>query len=319
MAASVDVAQGASSKKDCSDRSPQRALITLVVRSLSTRARTLAVDVSLCLPPALQERLVAGRNLRRIVSTDPGGGAHVLARYAGATVHVDWTAGDSSKGKSTLRRLVGRRSDLSPTIRLDRLQLPVTAAPLQYPFDWYALYGDLSVTMSDGVGLRARARPRVPVGLQRRLPAQVEILGDPNLGPFDLSASVGPSNADTLRKVAIRLERADGTRLYVLVLASIPFVLALLLLVTTRHPNAPHHVAPEVLTGLAAALLAVLPIRLVLVPPDFPDLTLVDHWLGFQMSLLAALACLAIGRSLTLVSVEPRPPEDLPAQRRTPR
>jgi hypothetical protein len=45
-------------------------------------------------------------------------------------------------------------------------------------------------------------------------------------------------------------------------------------------------------------LLAVLPIRLVLVPSNVTELTLVDYWLGFEVAVLAAVACLAVRRTL---------------------
>jgi hypothetical protein len=57
-------------------------------------------------------------------------------------------------------------------------------------------------------------------------------------------------------------------------------------------------VSPEGIAGVAAVLLAILPIRLILVPGEISDLTLVDYWLGFEMAVLAALACGAVWRAL---------------------
>jgi hypothetical protein len=57
-------------------------------------------------------------------------------------------------------------------------------------------------------------------------------------------------------------------------------------------------IGPDSVTGVAAVLLAILPIRLVLVPAEVSELTLIDYLLGFEMALLASLAALVVLRGL---------------------
>jgi hypothetical protein len=76
----------------------------------------------------------------------------------------------------------------------------------------------------------------------------------------------------------VRLHRTAATELYVVVVALIPLLLGLLLLIVfSMHHRTGTLVGPEGITGVAAVLLATLPIRLVLVPGEISDLTLVDY------------------------------------------
>ena len=56
--------------------------------------------------------------------------------------------------------------------------------------------------------------------------------------------------------------------------------------------------SPEALVGFGAVLLAIVPIRAVLVPATASELTLVDYWLGVEVAILAALACVAVSRAV---------------------
>jgi hypothetical protein len=99
--------------------------------------------------------------------------------------------------------------------------------------------------------------------------------------------------------LTVRLHRTAATQVYVVVVALIPLLLGLLLLIVfSMGHRTGSLVGPEGIAGVAAVLLAILPIRFVLVPGEISDLTLVDYWLGFEMAALAALACGAVWRAL---------------------
>ncbi|HEU0317765.1 MAG TPA: hypothetical protein VFR49_10575, partial [Solirubrobacteraceae bacterium] len=85
---------------------------------------------------------------------------------------------------------------------------------------------------------------------------------------------------------------------FVVIVGFIPLFLAFMLFVATRSRHGTALLGPEALTGFTAALLAILPIRLVLVPADIADLTLFDYYLGFEMAVLAAVALIAERRDL---------------------
>ena len=302
--------------------SPQKALVMLVVRNLDRQALTLAVDVTLCLPPALQSRLVASTAssiVAPVVRSYRSGARYALRPYAHVPFGVEWTTGLLGRAgphqlpvarSTTLGQLISGPGDAatfgligSPAVPLGQLVLPLVAAPRRYPLDWYELEGRLAVTIGQAdVGLPpvAPVPPGVSAGLVTRLPVDVAILRDPNVEPLDLKASLGAADPEASRPVEIRLEHSAATRWYVLLVGSIPLLLAVLLLVATLNPRASPApgAGPETLTGFTAALLAVLPIRLVLVPAAVIDLTLIDYWLGFEMALLAAVACLAVWRGI---------------------
>jgi hypothetical protein len=82
----------------------------------------------------------------------------------------------------------------------------------------------------------------------------------------------------------------------VLLIAAIPAILEVLLgLLLLRQSRVQRGRAElETFAGVAAVLLAILPIRLVLVPTSIVSLTIVDYWLGLLVALLIGLASLAV-------------------------
>ena len=203
---------------------------------------------------------------------------------------------------TTLGRLFIRDDREQPPAALRRFVIPLTANPQRYPFDRYAMLTDLEVGDADAgrfvycpLGESNRARCSFSV------PTRVEIFDDSSLSGYVLRASLGPPEPpDGARTFALRVERDGATKLYVVVVALIPLILGLLLLVVfVGLAPRKRAVGPEAIAGVAAVLLAILPIRLVLVPGDVTILTLVDYWLGIEMAILAALACLVVWRALS--------------------
>jgi hypothetical protein len=130
------------------------------------------------------------------------------------------------------------------------------------------------------------------------LPAVVVAGADPGVNALDWSTSVeelsgGPvvfahgralPCAATQYDVTLVSHRPAATRLFVLSLVVIPLLLIALLGVRVADGASQ---SIDALVGVAAIMLAILPIRTVLVPSDIPSLTLVDFALGSEMALLA--------------------------------
>ena len=132
-------------------------------------------------------------------------------------------------------------------------------------------------------------------------PVRFQVFKEPSLAGFSLAvgtqaASFHAHEGQTV--LTIRLARPASTKLYVFVLAVLPLIFALLLLIVFVRRPAGAAIRGEVIAGIAATLLAVLPIRLVLVPSELTGLTLVDYLLGLEMALLAGLACFVVWRGL---------------------
>lgn len=309
-----DVEDGQVSASDClGARDRQKAIVSLVVRRLDREALTLTLDVGLCLPPALKNRLeVRGRPVNIFDRAD----TRLIPRYASVPVRVEWTTGLPDRGgphaittarSTTLGALTKGPGDestfgriISPVAPLGELVLPLDAAPRRYPDDWYVLSGSLAVAIGGNeVGLPAgKAEPGIPVGPQQWLPFRVGILSEASVAGLMVEPSVSRPNKQRSRQISIELKRSLTTQAYVWIVASIPFVLACMFLVAMH--GRPEHEAVRVegLTGYTTALLAVLPIRLVLVPAGILELTLLDYWMGFEMALLVAVAITAERRGL---------------------
>ena len=98
--------------------------------------------------------------------------------------------------------------------------------------------------------------------------------------------------------LGIQLERKTKTQAYLILIALIPLLLSgLLLILIVRSASAPLDVAA--LAGFAAVLLAILPIRQVLVQAGArPELSIADYWLGVEMAILAGIGCFAVSRDM---------------------
>jgi hypothetical protein len=85
-----------------------------------------------------------------------------------------------------------------------------------------------------------------------------------------------------------------------MLIVAFPLVLEALLVIVLfkRREEEGRRLGPEVLAGVAAVLLAILPIRQVLVPSSISVLTFVDYMLGLEMALLAAIACVVVWHRL---------------------
>jgi hypothetical protein len=190
---------------------------------------------------------------------------------------------------TTLRTLVSGGGRFVP---LGQMTFPGTLETSRYPFDWYATQGSLIFTTGDYPGPSV-----VPTTIGGEdVKHSIGVLRDADIAPLTLKAAV---QSDGLILV---LERPGRIRLFVIATAAIPLLLTCLLLIVLvgswretpiRRREKPNRIGIEILVGVAAILLAVLPIRAVLVPAGFVGVTLVDYGLGFEMAFLAFVVCLA--------------------------
>jgi hypothetical protein len=224
-----------------------------------------------------------------------------LALVGPGTTEEERAAQEPEFHNTTLARLFIREDREQPPAPLRSFVVTLGANPHRYPFDWYAMRADLETGDADG-GQFAYCSPGAPslATCSSSVPTRVELFDDSSLSGYSVRASLSPPSApDGARVLVLKLERDAVTKLYVVVVALIPLVLGLLLLlVFVAVVPRKRAVGPDAIAGVAAVLLAILPIRLVLVPGDVTILTLVDYWLGIEMAVLAALACLVVWRGL---------------------
>lgn len=157
--------------------------------------------------------------------------------------------------------------------------VPIDGSPRMYPLDSYRSAIDVQLLNTD-------------------MALTIRIVADPGVRSFDWSSAQnsggsaisftkgqGVTGLGTFHSVAIAANRPDEIRLFVLCLVAIP--LALIALLALRlYEGTPRSI--DGLVGVTAILLAILPIRAVLVPGDIASLTLVDFALATEMAVLAA-------------------------------
>ena len=161
--------------------------------------------------------------------------------------------------------------------------VPLDGYPRMYPLDRYAAgiqvsanndacaFGGLSPTVRADPGVSgldwSSATPSVI-----SVPAETEVRGQ------------APVCNGGILQLALEAHRPTGTKLFVLCLIGIPLLLIGLLALRLTE-GTPRSV--DGLVGVTAIMLAILPIRTVLVPGSISALTLVDFALASEMALLA--------------------------------
>lgn len=167
------------------------------------------------------------------------------------------------------------------------IEVSSLGSPTLYPFDSYraATVGHVEV-VTTGPGAGTFTLPSAPV-----------VIDGSALQPLHTDAVVYRSSANGDFAVGVLERRPDSVKIYILLLAAIPLVLALLMFLVVyarRRDGRVESLGAVELAGIGALLLAILPIRQVLVPPGETQLTLVDYILGFEMAALVAFACIAV-------------------------
>jgi hypothetical protein len=275
--------------------------VFLTFRSFDINALTMTVDASMCVPPSqLANFYVHGVPA---VTQDPVTTFYMVDPHASdAPVWLEFqnlTNGQPHIFTTTLGKLAGTED--FPPVSLGSMVIPVADARTRYPLDWYQFRGAFRVAVIGGVLVHAPPGPNNPGGAY--FPFDIVLLRSPDL--FDARASILSGNAADRfsSEVDLQLTRSGLTRSYVLIVALIPLLLAALISITMFiGRTTENRVGPESLVAVTAALLAILPIHAVLVPPNIGDFTLVDYALGFEMAVLAAIACAGVARALWVSS-----------------
>ena len=168
--------------------------------------------------------------------------------------------------------------------RVGAVAVSIAGDPRRYPLDSYRAIVQLSLTS--------------PSSTLRGFPLHVIPADDPGAGGYSwtgggiyllrTSEYFTPDKSTYIEVATFSVDAhrpAGTTRLFVLCLVMVPAILIVLLAVElSRSPPT----SVEAIAGVAAIMLAIIPIRAVLVPTDIGSLTLVDYALAFEMAVLAA-------------------------------
>jgi hypothetical protein len=164
-------------------------------------------------------------------------------------------------------------------IDMGAFTLPAGGLAQKYPFDTVRLEGSWYLQEHP-----SKHPQRLPFA--RNLNLQVAVFRQATMFQWT-------TNGNKQAPFALVGERSAATRLFVISLLLLPVILFGALLVVIR-ADVDERVEKGLVTGVAAYMLAVLPIRLVLVPPELRGFTFVDYALGAEMATMVAATLIVI-------------------------
>ena len=166
--------------------------------------------------------------------------------------------------------------------------LPVSGSPNRFPSDEYVLGSYPLLTLPNGVVLATRAAGGI-VNTHSVVPTTVILFADPVFGDSWVTAS------QYGQAIVLVIRRPTVYQLTVYLMALLPLLLGVVVAhVSIRHAALEGSKRPVfdlgLITGLIAAMLAILPLRAVLVPTglDATGLTLLDYILVLDVLFIAA-------------------------------
>lgn len=222
----------------------------------------------------------AGDNLRRTlgVPRDRDRRRKALRLLSGGVMEIEIT---NTPGLKVIRKRFPARPFLKKPHAITSqatviLPISVGSGATRYPSDLYAFVADVDARFIPLGGETAR----------RDLPALVTV----QLGySFTGMVADAQQQADLEDgSIAMIIRRTAATVRFVYLLTAAPAVLILIVFLSLFRPFRARTAGTDV--GVAVGLLAIFPLRAVLVPPDIPGITFLDRLLGLQVVAIVAAA-----------------------------
>lgn len=254
-----------------------------------------------------------------VAASSQESGARLKREYQNLTVTLRT---ESFEGVIPLERLYGSEDVTSSPIHFD-VSLPIRSEPNRYPFDWYLLFDGIEIDLGPRltyVDADGETAPRLPAQLTVAAMPAVSGTGDKVIELLDNHSLQGMSSKDMpesddaasanqynavrygATSVVLYIKRPPLTRAFVLGMALVPLLLFLVVagrLVSRWRQDQPAGSLPtELPVELAAAFLAILSLRQVLVPNEVQGLTAVDFILGAQLAAFMGLVAVQYARTL---------------------
>ncbi|MEO3811096.1 DUF4436 family protein [Sphaerisporangium sp. B11E5] len=190
------------------------------------------------------------------------------------------TSANSVEMKLPIPREVQERDG---ELGLPTFKVPLMGTMNNYPNDRYTALFQVNLSISRGITLHPHEN-RSEEG--RLVHAISSVRLDGNLGDWSLpsvgTANKGSFTGGTLRHLQVDLARSPKTLTFIYSVLLTPMLLVVALLMWRRRSD---NTSP---LELAAALLAVVTLRQVLVPQDISGFTLLDKVLGIEVAIIAA-------------------------------
>jgi hypothetical protein len=289
------------------EREPEgNVLVVLTATGIEAGERLLESSVAVCRTARTRQDLLM-TDRRRVAAA--GVLRPQLVNHPVTLVFRDGQGGEASV-ETTVGELFGdQRATVS---RLGPMNLPLDGRPDKYPFDWFSFGGYAQLEFAPGITVPRSIKSDTDDPDPTVLPVALTLLAGPGVGEFDLLA--GESERPfglTLggQGMSFSLERRALTQRFVIIILLVPVLYALLfaLLLGQRHDQATSGLR-DLLIGMVAATVALLPLRQVLVPDTVDGLTVVDWWLGATILLFVAVSLWAFPVAIGAVTISQTPP-----------
>jgi hypothetical protein len=171
-------------------------------------------------------------------------------------------------------------------VNIGTIAIPFLGNATNYPFDNYSATGNWFVTPPTGMVVRSKESIRFVYIISPTVAAT------PDAGNLTWRWGSLPSIGDV-----IEANRTLSTQVFVSLIAVLPLLLFVGLLAAvwpiTNNPER-HRFPAELLVAVGAFLLAVIPVRTVLVPAEISQLTIVDYILGTEMAVMVAVSLMIV-------------------------
>jgi hypothetical protein len=279
---------------DCTDLSGVE--LALTIRSLDSAQDTANVDITLCVgDQVLRNLTVEGSGAR------PFSKGFTVSRinmsFWGSAFRVSY---EGSLPETSLTRTVTIQSILEQSnpsalrgpVDLGVISMPVLGNVVSYPFDSYSMAGLWVVSPPPGMAVTSSEGIRFSWA-----PPPLAVATTPDAGNLAWHWGDVQSLGDV-----IEASRILPIKAFVFLIAGLPLLLfiGLLALIRPVVADADRRRFPaELLAGVGAFLLAIIPVRTVLVPTDISQITVTDYILGAEMAVIVAASLIIVsGRSM---------------------
>jgi hypothetical protein len=288
----------------CKQESMPTVLVTATAFDPHARRVTVQLEICASTDALLHLRDVRGRHLVTRSAHEPE--TLVVAREASRAklvvvglqlplISIVFLQAIETPGLEAFVSLARLVKNPGQAIPLKTQALPVEGSSARYPFDAYT---GREFLYAETVGIVRPGTRHEETGAGVAEDIQFQLFYGPSIAPFTLDGSQVAEEG--FAEFELGLHRTVLTQSYVTALSFLPLILALLLwIVIAQRSQQAQQLGPEALAGVGAVLIAILPLRQVLVPEETGMLTLVDYWLGLQVAVLIAIACWAVRRTIT--------------------
>jgi hypothetical protein len=271
-----------------SQASPSGATVSITVERYLAAEHEIEVNVALACPDSWKAKLVElgpHRSRTKVFSGDA-----FLSSFVGATFGVTFSDRYSRGASRTAPIVVGKAQPGSYSTFEDfcrsrpaTVRLPVWGHAPSYPNDAYGIDAFVWISLPPGLALDNGMG-----GITLLPDFNLAIAAGPGLAGRELAVTTNRRNdSSNFRTFGVILHRPLFDRIYIMAIAFVPMIFGVALLDRFFLVQSPSSgLTNDSLLGAAAAILAVLPLRAVLVPTEITALTTVDFLLGAGLALI---------------------------------